>query len=79
MRTDICLLRTPGTRSTRATPETMRARFRRAGVAVTTYRGGLVRFSMLTPAWTQSEPEDLPHVLAHGSAGTAHVGSVAAP
>ena len=79
MRTGICLLRSPGGRSTRITPETMHARFRKAGVAVTTYPGGLVRFSMPPTAWTGSETGHLSHALAHYSLVKARVASVATP
>ena len=79
MRTGICLLRSPGGRSTRITPETMHAPFRKAGVAVTTYPGGLVRFSMPPTAWTESETEHLSLTLDLCSPAKARAASVTIP
>jgi selenocysteine lyase/cysteine desulfurase len=64
MRTGICLFRATGDKSTWVTPKTMRDRFRNAGVTVTTYPRGLVRFSMPPTAWTESESENLSRALA---------------
>ena len=79
MRTGICLLRASGGKSTRVTPETMHARFRNAGVAVTTYPRGLVRFSMRPRAWTESESARLSRAFARYSRETASATNVAAP
>ena len=79
MRTGICLLRAPSSKSTRVAAETMRARFREAGVAVTTYPRGLVRLSMPSRAWTESESAHLTRALARCSRATGGTRYVAAP
>jgi hypothetical protein len=68
MRTGICLLQKRDRPPTRVSADQLRQQFHDAGVAVTTYPNGLVRFSMPDSDLSMSDESVLTHALARCAA-----------
>ena len=64
LRSGICLLQASRRDCVELSPERMRMAFHELGLAVTTYRSGLVRLSMPTAPWTEEEQQRLAACLA---------------